>query len=447
MTQGTDHEATNRLVLIHLEPETYQDLPPERDAQLLLELVTAALTYREVLIKDTDLILNDRVIRALQGPSQSFELFAQLISQGLVKILLRPHDHDYANTGLDPAVSPIMIRAHNTPFKDRPWIPEEHHKRFYAAVDNLLCRYPLGMAPVTLFPRDRNPFAQWLGDLLPQWQRIVQIPDFKGINAEIASIFTQLCQEEGTWFKFLKEKNPKAVSPGDEDRPLSRSPIYRCLAAFEGEHKGFKHLVQSIYNACYCHAERAAGTFLDGHLVEPPGLLASTEEQLVNEQFHHLELIGLASTNIPITPEIAEALLETRQSVAWETLQQLLSEMKRGSVSKITATRTLKDLAGEFGRNCERLTHRSVDARLWNVAWTMVTGAAEIAGFHYRPVEMRIIAAASGCATVAPSALDWIRSQVRVRTIRKSIVDAFRFRRSHIIVPKHIDWLAASRNP
>ncbi len=446
----TESKATNRLVLIHWEPEAYEHLPSERDTYILLELVTAALTYQEVLIKDTDLILNDRLIRALQGSSQNFDVFAELIKLGLVKILLRPLDEDRAGTGLDPALYPITIRANNIrSFKERPWVLEDHRRVFYSVIDDLLRRYPQSMRSVVDFPRDSNPFAHWLGDLLEKWQDVVQVREFRGIDSEIATIFARFCREEGAWLNFLRQNNPEAIRPGDEDQRFFRSQAYRCLAVFKGKHEGFKNLIQSVYNGCYCHSEGAAGTFLDDYLVEPPSLRAYEEKQLTSQRFRGLYLSPTASTKIVITPEIGEAILKTRQSPSWAfgKLQLILTRMKDSPVGEDEAREAVKEVAHEFGRNAEPLEKGSADARNWTIGWSIIAGATGIvAAVGFQPVVMNSAWAASGLMAVAPLMLDAYRSHIRVSSVTQSIVDACRFRGSYLDVPKGIDWLGPDRS-
>ena len=176
----------SRIMLVHWEPEAYEHLPQDHDSQLVCELVAPALIYRDVLVKDTDLILNDRVIRTFLE-SGNLDVLREFLRLGLVKITMRPV-RTPKDTSVDPVRCPLMFRALNIrTFKNRRWGPTDEGRRFYRAVDDCLAENPCGVRPVNAFPLDRNPFAQWLGDLLEEWEQVIPASEFCGIPADTAA--------------------------------------------------------------------------------------------------------------------------------------------------------------------------------------------------------------------------------------------------------------------
>ncbi|MBI2423213.1 MAG: hypothetical protein HYV27_10320 [Candidatus Hydrogenedentes bacterium] len=433
--------ANTKLILVHWEPHAYARFPATRDHQLLLDILMASLMYREVLIKDTDLILNERVISVLREPKM-FDTFTKLLELGFVKILLRKVE-DHAHSGLDPVTAPLTFRAHNIrSFYADDWKLLDHRRKFYAAVDQVLLRCPNATESVTAWPHDRNPFAQWFGELLGNWQEVSTIPEFRGIDGDVAKLLKKFCHEDGAWLDFLSKQSPALVKPGDDDRLFLRSQVSRCLHALGGEHPGIENLMQSVFHGLYCYTHEASGTFHDGIIVEPPRsgvgplpMLGGTSQRL--------HLLPAGSTSMEITPDLVDAVHNTRRSNsgAFEDLQFRLRGVSAGTAQETAVHKALAQVVAEFAENIEKLRRPNGYSPIFSLTWNVLglEGVALALGFG--PLQSIGLTTATGLMSMAPSALELYRSRSSAASVAREIkTTVCRFRGSHLEIPSAIGW-------
>ncbi len=105
--KSIDAPNSQRLILTHWEPAAYS---AKQNPYILQEFIISALVYGEVLIKDTDLVLNKHVNTYL-NKKDNYEIFAELLRLGLVRILTLPPRSYPQNMKTGPSVEPISARA------------------------------------------------------------------------------------------------------------------------------------------------------------------------------------------------------------------------------------------------------------------------------------------------------------------------------------------------
>lgn len=444
MENIVNNAPVTRLVLTHWEPEAYEHFPAEQDEMLLLELVTAALIHEEVLIKDTDIVLNDRIFRFLDKP-QNFDIFSELIRTGIVKVLTIPSAKYHSDTPVeDVRESPITARAHNIrTFKEKPWEPNTDQKKFYKKLD-LLLKFDHNVRLVCPFPSEHNPFAEWLAYLLEKQEQIVTIPEFKHINPKVAKQFIKFCRGEELWLDFVRKRDATLIRRGD-DEAFFRSQAYRCLSFFPIQ-SGMINLIQSVFNACYCYWEDSSGRFVNGMLVEPPYIYEERDEAPATRHLKQLQLVPSGESRaIPLSPGIGEVLIETRKSTAFRHVQELVGLLKRGIIDEKKTTQGLRSLAEVFAANANRkFAVRTENPFLWQLlGWCSVSALTGVAAFGFIPSPVVWVgtSAAGGAALLGPKIQKVIQSRSRVRAIRQSVLNALEFRCSDINVPSVIAML------
>lgn len=427
--------SSNSVILVHWEPEAYNRYPSGRERETIPEIATAALTHREVYAKDTDLILNRRIVSTLSDPF-TFSVFSEFVRLGLLKILLRPV-RDSMGTGLDQEEHPILLRALNIrTLGAESFTPTEEQTTFYRSLDHLLCSVPRSTRPVNTYPESINPFARWLAYLLERREALNTFPDFAGIDARLADLFIQFCREPGAWLEYYRTHAPSLLRPGDEDGKFFRSQAYRSLEHLGiPEHHGMKNLLQSVFNACYCYWEGAVGTFVSGHLLEPPAI-GGRAETYSNDT---LSLLQVAKTSTLASPRLADVVCRVRQSRsrAFDDLQAGLLRMKRCGVAEPDMHDLVQRVAEEFTSEAHRLhlVPQGLDARAWTVNWSVIAGLSTIAwAVNLQPVMSGVVSGIAILAVAGPVIVE----QILQRKTANEMSDALRFRASHFEIPQEV---------
>lgn len=427
---------TSSVILIHWEPEGYARYPSGREREIISEVVAATLTHNEVFAKDTDLILNRRIIDALSEPV-TFSTFAEFVKAGLVRVLMRPLTIDIANSGLSDEQNPILRRARNIrTLGAQRFEPNDRDLAFYSRLDKLLCETPGSWRLVEPYPESTNPFALWLARVLEQSDRLRMIPDFAGIDDRMANEFIGYCREPGAWFKYYSDVAPELIRPGDEDGKFFRSQAYRSLVHFgHGDCSGMKNLLQSVFNACYCYWEGSVGTYESGFLLEPPRLFEGAREHVTAVP----TISEVVKTEVDVSPRLAELVCQVRRNSthAFDNLQRAMSQMNHSGVEERAMRDAIQELAQEFSLGADKLKllPTGLDSPAWRTSWSLVALASGAAwALSFVPVVSGLICAGTATAVCAPSAIEWLRQQRSATRLR----DALGFRMSTCDVPDEV---------
>lgn len=384
-TKKNNFDATNsqKLILTHWEPAVYS---AKQNPYILQELIISALVYGEVLIKDTDLILNKHVNSYL-SKKDNYEIFAELLRLGLVKILTLPPKYYPQNMRTDPSFEPISARAEEVSLRktlgEMEWTPDDKARRFYKSLDNLLLQSRNGLRIVKPVGED-NPFAKWLGKFLKEREhfQLERFPQFKGIDGAIADVLIKCCDEEGYWIKFLQDQGRTTKKIGEGGK-FYRSGAYQVLALFPSNRgiQSIKNLIQSIFNSWYCENENAHGRW-GGKLIEAPYSYASESE--ANEAIIQAVKTEVVYTGRKIklleNPDIGKIILKTKEKMKNEGLFEILptSEVeeklfrqKWGIISEIFAENITQSI----------IKISKAEKRVWEIAPLIFTGASQLLGF------------------------------------------------------------------
>jgi len=320
----------DRVILTSWEPEVYS---PTASQDPLRELVVHALFYQEALIKDSDLILNEHVKRFLSR-DEYFEVFRELLNQGLVKILRVPIDPSTLPAPLqaDQVAQPITARAREISMrkglKADLYEPSEADRRFFARVDTVLSGGSHGWRHTRPLP-SANPFAELLGDLLANRAayELNRFQEFSGIDEALADVVVRCCREPGYWLRYVQDAG-RPTSRVGESGEFHRFGAYTVLEAFPSgsDNIAAKNLIQSVFNSCYCDNEDSAGRW-GGRLVEAPLQSASPGEDTEFDAVRVEPVIEHQSLDFIMHPGIVDVILRTK-----EKLQAVIVSTPRSGV-------------------------------------------------------------------------------------------------------------------
>jgi hypothetical protein len=432
-----------KLLLTHWEPEIY--LPREIPV-LLPELIINALLYGEVLIKDGDLVLNEHIARYLHQEG-NFSVFRELIEGGGIKISTLPQKNYPQKMTADPKITPITARAEEISsrktFKERVWKPTGMQRSFYAKLDGFLQNNPSSPRPSQGFPAGFNPFADLLAKILVERTnlRLDAIPQFKGIDDELADHFIKFCRGEMDWIQFLRDRGTPPEKIGEEGK-FYRSPAYQCLEHFP-DRRGMKNLIQSVFAACYCDSVDADGRF-GGRLVEIPYKYASDGDaaEAVNEAKSIQIIKSSAAINFPLLPGIGEVLATTRKSTACQELQDYFLSMQIGPMGERDFWSLWEQTSEIFAENVARkfVKLSRIEKGLWKVS-PLLYVAGRVFGSQFFPsiwngTEWKPILIHSGSAwslsNIGPKLSKLFRSALRIRKVREDLVRGVKVRYSKV---------------
>ncbi len=301
---------------------------------LLPELAIYALLYDEVLIREEDLLTNRQAIHFLRDPEQ-FRIFEEFLTLGLVKLLRMPIDEYPQGRRFDPVRLPVSARAEEhelrRSYKGGPWKPTEPERHFFARLDGLVAQHPNASRFHVPFPPG-NPFAAELAELLEHRNlyRLSAYPVFRYIDPKTADAFVEFCRVPEAWQRFLRNSGIESVIDGP-DGGFYRTAAYQCFHLLPTP-RSMQRLVESVYAAAYCDRERSDGRYGGSQLIELPDRYSSDEERAeAAETIVKVELVPTAATaSIPMVPGIAAAIARTRESVAFDSLQQTLDLVGAG---------------------------------------------------------------------------------------------------------------------
>lgn len=388
-------EDTNpqRLILTHWEPAAYL---ASQDTYILQELIISALVYGEVLIKDSDLVLNDHVITHLSH-EHNYEIFAELLRLGLVKILTLPIEYFPQNMSADPSIEPISARAEEISLRktlgEMIWTPDNKARRLYKNIDNLLLQSPNAIRTVKPMAED-NPFAKWLGKFLKEREhyQLERIPQFKGIDGTIAEVLIRCCDEQGYWIKFLRDHGKTTEKTGEGGK-FYRSGAYQVLSLFPDNPgvQSTKNLIQSVFNSWYCENEEAHGRW-GGKLIEAPYSYSSEDEanEAVIQAIKTEIVYSKRKIKFLENPDIGMIILKTKERMQNEGLietlpsseiQERLFHQKWEIISEI--------FAENIAQSITKLS--SVEKRVWELAPVVFTGASQLLGFGISTGSLAIV--------------------------------------------------------
>lgn len=430
----------NRIVLTHWEPVAYDLLPPERIALPILDLIAAVLTYTRVYLKDTDLILNDRIQQTFRRDKNQWMIFEQLLKRGLVQVLVRPLDGDIPSH-LNPHLQPLTARAYAIrTLGGDDFDPEKGHTLWFTgAIDQAMVSGLNTPVSVEAFPQGSNPFLVWLRLALSDWERVVTVPDFSDITKDLAAKLLDLSSDQSAWTRYLE--NHRLLKPGDSDGKFYRSQVYRILKCEPEPNVGARKLTQAIYNTVYCHWQNAAGVYTSGALVEPPPISDEIESETV--PFERLVLEPLAGTpvNLRLTPKIVDAVEAARNTTAFKKdLQIAIDLLRNGLIDKRVAQDAMEPVVVEFGRQMASLPEDLSALGVRVVFGFVGVVAGLVAGIALQsiPVGWKVALTLPGMVSMAPPAWRAIQWHKKEGEYSEGIRQTCAFRRNRIKVPQEV---------
>jgi len=434
----TDVGHSRRLVLTHLDPEVYAASLAETGQRFLPELIVYALLYGQVLVKDADIVVNQRITEFLQDQS-SFNIFEELLDVGVIKILTLPRRNYPPQMDIDPSVNPIVARAHDISsrkgYQGQIWTPTERQMRFYTQVDAVLSRSTSGAISSQGFAVDCNPFAEKLAEILEKRKslRLEKFRQFRGIDERVAESFITFSRIEGSWIEFLSQQGAPPQRTGEPGR-FYRNEAYQCLKHFpKTSHRGMRNLIQSVFAACYCDSEDAYSRYGGPRLVEIPFGYSSDAEVLIAEQkARKVELIPTQQTlDVPIFRGIGEALNVTRNTTEFAECQRAISSIEAGSVSQAVFAGAWEEVANRFAETVapKLAVVPTIEKWMWHLVPSIVVETGRAIGLHLNDVASRGAEVISHCG---PALSRFCRSLVLTAELRDALVGSVNVRCSKV---------------
>lgn len=325
----------NQIVLTHWNAGVFRSAP----SQLLPELVIYPLLYKEVLIREEDLITN-RVITRFLSDDNNFTIFSELLIAGLVTLLRLPPEYYPDGRKFDPARSPISARAEEhtirRTYKGKPWTPTGKEWQLFQRLDQILTEYPCASRNHTPFPPE-NPFAAKLAEILDNRgsYQLASYRAFRHLDARTADQYSIFCHDPEAWRRFLHDNGVKNPITGP-DAGFYRSAAYQC-SEFLAAPRAIRRLVESVYAAAYCERELSDGRYGGSDLVELPYRYASTRERAAaSESLINVEVVPTGVIiSVTLQPGIARALAATRSSLEFKAMRKALQALGENSDSPL----------------------------------------------------------------------------------------------------------------
>src|SRR5580704_2879462 len=263
MRSAVPADTSHKPVLItHWDPDLY----PTRPAPCIQELLVHVLIGK-VLLKEVDLLLNEKLRRAFREPG-IVRQFASLLNTGRIKVLFPPQSTDFGD--IDPHAQPMTAVARERDRKKRPLKSKfrkltRDDERYCAELDKILVG-----AGVVEFRKDfpaENDFAKTLTAVLSYpdrgWRRR---PQFRGIDEEMAEAFVGYCHDPAL---ALSQLAAHRVVPNAEE--FYRSLGYQVADLYPPRNRrAMKNLLQSVYAHCELNREGALGTYFGTRIAELP---------------------------------------------------------------------------------------------------------------------------------------------------------------------------------
>lgn len=328
-----------RIILTHWNAGAFQ---ASSVPGLLPELIIYALLYDEVLIREEDLLTNRQITRLLSDLA-NFRIFEELLSAGLVTLLRLPTDAYPGSRRFDPIRLPISARAEEhqlrRSYKGRPWKPTAAEWQLFKRLDQIVAQHPSASRFHAAFPPG-NPFAEEIAEILENREqyRLKAHPVFRYLHPKTVDAFIQFCREPNAWQRFLRDSGAKSIIIGP-DGAFYRNAAYQCLRLLPHP-RTMQRLVESVYAATYCDREDSDGRYSGSELIELPFRYELEEErEAVAETITRVEVVPTgAATALAIGPGIAAVLASTRESQAFEELQQTLDQLGSASSESLLPT-------------------------------------------------------------------------------------------------------------
>ena len=323
--------------------------------QLLPELVIYALLYDDVLIREEDLISNRAITRFLTA-SDHLDVFEELLTAGLVKLLRLPVETYPGGRRFDPVRLPISARAEEhqlrRSYRGRPWKPTASECGLFKRLDDIVVSNPASSRFHAPFPPG-NRFAAELAELLENRDqyRLGVHPIFRYIDATTADAFIRFCREPDAWRRFLVDGGAKSIIVGP-DGGFYRSAAHQCSRLLPTP-RSMERLVESVYAATYCDREDSDGRYAGSRLVELPYRYCSNDEQEeAAATITRIERVPTgAAASIAVGPGIASVLVRTRESASFDRLQRTIQQL--GSVSSDSLLPSEASFTGAWRDLCE----------------------------------------------------------------------------------------------
>jgi hypothetical protein len=316
-----------RIILTNLNSSVFSN---KYISSFLAELVINSLLYDQVLIREGDLICNRHLTSYLSDHADAFEVFADLLRVGAVRLLRVDPKSLSSDLERDPIGQPVSARAEDhmrhRSYAGRDWKPRTWEWKLYERLDDVLKQSNAFQIQKSF--QEKNVFAAELKNILVNRDKngLQDRRPFRDINDHMADKFIAFCSDPEAWRRFVSDKGGRKYRGGEGG--FYRTAGYQCLQFFE-HRRGMERLLESTYAACDSDREDADGRYGRSALAELPFAYPSDEEQRsAVETVIKMEVVPVGERlTIGIAPGIGEVVAAAREHPAFCNMQSALESL------------------------------------------------------------------------------------------------------------------------
>lgn len=431
-----------RIILTDLNPSVYKQ---EYLSSFLSELVIHSLLYDQVLIREGDLICNRHLTNLLRD-QEAFQIFAELLKAGAIRLLRVSPDSLFPDLRCDPIIHPLSARAEDhmrrRSYRGRPWKPKSWEVEIFSRLDPIIIDSNANVLQ-SEFPIE-NGFAAELKAILSS-RKLNHLKDhraFRDITDRMADKFMSFCTDQEEWVRFLHKKGMKSPLINSE-RGFYRTAGYQCLEFFK-HRNGMRRLIESTYAACECNRENAEGRYGRSALAELPFAYESAIAQHeAAETIMKMELVASGSQmQMVVAPGIGEVVAVARTGNAFREFQDVIRSLPSADSPERAFSVAWDSLCSVVADQWSRkLVRRAkVDERVRNICLGVYLSvrALGFVVFHGRgDLDWPIVADFAAINRIehwVPALSQSIRATVKLPKIHKQLTNAATLRCSKISI-------------
>ena len=328
-----NEKTSNRILFTTLEYEPYTNYESYNYSyhssaeDFLIDLIIYALQYEEILIKDLDLVLNDKIIFYLTSNKNITFFFEELLKRGIVKIVLsRPETYSRDDDIVRMAeYAPILARAEfnrkHTGRAAKEFVIKGYMHHFYTKLDFIINEYQNIASVPQPFPGLPKAFEKTFRNIITSTTPEMWIDfEFKeswehdGLN--ILKELQYYKSDIQNALKLLHDKFPKDKKMYENELTFSRNLLYWCLKLEEFNYDQtyqMRKLIQSVFASKYCNFMNSHGRFSNIILPEPPFFMSQGDDHKRGEKFRSRSKASVIPINCA-QMNLIDALVEARKT-------------------------------------------------------------------------------------------------------------------------------------
>lgn len=418
---------------------------------IITELLLHSLLYERLYLQEENIVTSVKLARAFMSiPRQdALRLLAQLLSTGALRILTLSHwPPDLADLSQQ---RPVYARAlYVQRYGARPgahaFTPTVEQSAFYDLFDEVLSHR-----------RDCVSTARSPSDVIPLFHattnEVLGNPIYKswiaatagGIPRRIKDDFISYIDDPGKGVERLAsvQKLPRVVGTQDQQPVFMRGLGFQLASLYERRYaRAIERLLQSTFNAAFCHSQQASGRFGKG-LAEVVIATAQSYDHDLESGVVRIE--RTFETSIPLPSyfdDLGAVFSAVRELPCVATLRTVVHDPKSTDTATVQAW---ESVAEELARRVSPTSStQSMVTALVAFGKEFVKGtfskivAAEIVGtpanYHQIGWEVTLAAAFQGVYQGGPLALSMLRRGFREDRLLKELLCSFHTRCSEVEV-------------